>query len=498
MAKMTISELAAFAKKTGYVYPAAEIYGGLSGFYDYGPYGVELKNNLKNSWWTYYVWSHDNVVGLDSSIITNPKVWKASGHEESFNDYLIDCKKCKFRIRADHLIEDTLEISAESFSPKKIDSLVREHKIKCPKCKKSELTNTRTFNTMFKTHVGPLSSESEAAYLRPETAQSIFANFAVIQRAARLRLPFGIAQIGKAFRDEIAPRDFLFRQREFEQLEIEFFINPKKTNQCDLYNLVESDKTKVPVWTEKAQLKDKEETLMTFNDLYEKKIVKNKWHAYWIYHSYHWLTKMGLSPKNLRLRPHLKDELSFYSKATIDIEYKYPFGWKELQGIADRSQYDLKQHMDYSNKDLTYLDVEKNERVTPYVIEPSLGLDRVFLAVLYESYTKQKKKGKERVFLKLNTQIAPIKIAILPIVKNNKDLVEKAQDIYKDLRGLAPIHYTGSGTIGKRYAIMDEVGTPFCVTIDAQTLKDNTVTLRDRDTTEQRRVKIEDILIEVF
>ncbi len=482
----TISDLAAFCKRKGFVFPSAEIYGGFSGFFDYGPLGIELKENIKKDWWKTFVQSRQDVIGIDGSAITNPKVLEASGHVAGFNDLLVDCKKCKFRERADHLIEDLLKIPAEHLSAKQIQKLIEKHKIKCPKCK-GPLSEPKQYNTMFKTYVGPVEQDSSVAYLRPETAQSIFSNFELIQKSSRAQLPFGIAQIGKAFRNEISPRDFLFRMREFEQMELEFFTHPKKINDCPFYNDIQT--SSVNMLSAEMQNKGKNHKAMTIKSAVIKKIIKNRWHAYWLYSQYQWFLNLGINPKNLRIREHKKEELAHYAKACFDLEYKFPFGWKELQGMADRGQFDLSQHGKYSGKEITFFDQAKQEHVVPYVAaEPSQGLDRAFLAFLIDAYTVEK----DRVVLKLNPKLAPIKIAIFPLVNKDK-LPEVAMKIYNLLKDKYPIFYDTSGSIGRRYRRMDESGTPFCLTIDHDTLKDKAVTVRHRDSMKQKRVKIKDL-----
>lgn len=487
---ISISDITSYCKRRGIVFPNSEIYGGLAGFYDYGPVGVEMAINLKNQWWKSVVHEHTNVVGIDGAIITNRKIWEASGHADKFVDLLVKCKKCKQSFRADHLVEDVLKIPTDGLSGDQIDKLIKKNKVLCPNCKGS-LEDVVTFNPMFMTSIGP--EGKERAYLRPETCQLIFSQFKNILETSRLKLPFGIAQIGKAFRNEISPRNFLFRLREFEQMELEFFTHPKQKDDCE--KLSELKNIKIAVLTAKSQEAEKsKEEAMKITDLYKKKIVKTKWHAYWTGFHYKWLTDLGLNPKNLRIREHRADELSHYASATVDIEYKYDFGWKELLGIADRGDFDLKQHSEYSKTDLYYYDEATKEKVLPHVVaEPSIGVDRLFLTFLVDSYHEEKVKGETRIVLKIHPKLAAFKAAVFPLVKKeNMDV--KAKEVYTLLSKQFPVFYDESGSIGRRYRRQDEIGTPFCITVDGQTMKDNSVTIRNRDTLDQERVNIDDLI----
>ena len=461
----TMDKLVALCKNRGIIYAGSEIYGGLANSWDYGPLGVELKNNIKRAWWQKFVQESPHNVGLDAAILMNPQVWVASGHVTTFNDPLIDCKACKMRHRADKLIEGWLQenpregINVEAMSNDELVAFIRENQIPCPGCGKSDFTDIRKFNLMFKTHQGVTEDTSTDVYLRPETAQGIFVNFNNIQRTTRRKIPFGVCQVGKSFRNEITPGNFIFRIREFEQMELEFF--------CELGSDLE-------------------------------------WFEYWRSFCRDWLLTLGMTEGNLRLRDHEKEELSFYSKATTDFEYLFPFGWGELWGIADRTDYDLTQHQKCSGQEMSYYDQEKNEHYIPYVIEPSLGADRVTLAFLVDAYDEevvgQDKDGKDdvRTVLHLHPALAPIKCAVLPL---SKKLAEPATKVYQDLQKYFPCEYDDAGSIGKRYRRQDEVGTPFCVTLDFDTVGDEAkgipadgcVTVRERDSMEQVRMKIEEL-----
>ncbi len=438
-------------KSRGYIYAGSEIYGGLANTWDYGPLGVELKNNIKSAWRKKFIQENKYNVGLDSSILMNPEVWVASGHVGGFSDPLIDCRECKTRHRADKLIEEWMhehncEQIVDGWPDEKMISYMKEHHIGCPNCGKENFTDIRKFNLMFKTYQGVTEDAKAEIYLRPETAQGIFVNFKNILRTTRRKLPVGVAQIGKAFRNEITPGNFIFRTREFEQMEVEFFCKPG-------------------------------------TDL--------EWHAYWKEFCKNFLLSLGIHEENIRLRDHEKEELSHYSNATTDIEFLFPFGWGEVWGIADRTDFDLKQHMNHSKEELTYLDDESRERYIPYCIEPSLGCDRAMLAFLCDSYTQEEVgEGDVRTVLKLHPYLAPYKVAILPL---SKKLNEKAQEVYEMLSKKFMCDYDEAGSIGKRYRREDEIGTPYCITIDFDTEKDNTVTIRDRDTMEQIRVKIDEL-----
>ncbi|ADL42443.1 glycyl-tRNA synthetase [Caldicellulosiruptor obsidiansis OB47] len=422
---VTMDEIVALCKRRGFIFQSSEIYGGLNSCWDYGPLGVEMKNNIKRLWWKANVQLRDDVVGLDSSILMNPKVWEASGHLSNFADPMADCKVCKKRWRTDQLQE-----------------------YKCPECG-GELTEARMFNLMFKTFMGPVEDESAVVYLRPETAQGIFVNFVNVQQTMRKKLPFGIAQIGKSFRNEITPGNFIFRTREFEQMEIEYFVKPG----TDDY-----------------------------------------WHRHWIDQRINWYYKLGIRKENLRIREHGKNELAHYAKACVDIEYLFPMGWSELEGIANRTDFDLTQHQKYSGENLSYFDDETKQRYIPYVIEPSAGVDRSLLAFLIDAYEYQQiDKDDFRVVLHLHPAIAPVKAAVFPLLKK-EELVKKAREIYNELKYKWIVQYDESGSIGKRYRRQDEIGTPFGITVDYQTLEDETVTIRDRDTMEQVRVHIKEII----
>lgn len=460
---LTIEDISIFCKKKGFVYPNSEIYGSFSGFFDYGHLGVELKSNIKNEFWKRFVQQRDDVVGIDGAIITHPKVWKASGHVDSFIDYIYNCDKCKIMVKGDN-----------------------DKGIKCPKCGK-ELKNPKKFNLMFKTNVGPIEDKENISYLRPETAQLIFTNYKLVQDSARKKLPFGIAQIGKAFRNEISPRDFLFRSREFEQFEIEFFVHPKKVNDCPYIKEVEN--MKINILTVEHQQKKKEHIEVTVKQIIEKKIASS-WQAYWLAEFYKFFLDLGIKKENLRLREHLKGELAHYAVTCFDIEYKFPFGWKEIHGNADRQQFDLKQHMEFSKTSLEYYDEECKENIIPYVVsEPSQGIDRAFLAFLIDAYNEDKKRG--NIVLKLDPRLAPVKVGVFSLV--NK-LNEKAGEVFNDLKKEFMCIFDKSGSIGRRYARADEIGIPFCITIDFDTLNDKAVTIRNRDDTKQIRVKISDLV----
>ena len=449
MEKVTMEKLVSVCKQYGYIFQGSEIYGGLSNSWDYGTLGVELKNNLKKAWWKKFVEERENIFGLDSAIIMNPEIWVASGHVGGFSDPLIDCKKCKSRHRADKLIEEFTEgqETGDGWSNEKLEKYIEENDIKCPKCGSNDFTKIRQFNLLFETSIGVTEENKNTVYLRGETAQGIFVNFLNVQRSMRAKLPFGIGQIGKSFRNEITPGNFIFRQREFEQMEMEFFCKPD-------------------------------------TDL--------EWFDYWRNYCMDFLKQIGLKEENLRFRDHKKEELSFYSKATTDIEYNYPQGWGELWGIADRTDYDLSRHMEHSKQDLRYLDPETNEKYIPYVVEPAVGLDRMLLAVLTDAYKEETlEDGSVREVMKIHPAIAPYKVAILPLVKKYHS--EKANEIFETLKKEFMCTYDETGNIGKRYRRQDVAGTPYCITIDEDTLEKGTVTVRDRDTMQQETIKIEEI-----
>ena len=460
---ISIEDLATFCKRKGFVYQSGEIYGGLAGFWDFGPLGVELKNNIKKEWWKSHVSEREDIVGIDGSIITHPKTWEASGHVDSFSDLFVVCKKCK--------------------KPRKIDKN-EITKVKCDFCGGDyDFSAAKEFKLMFETAVG----ESGKVFLRPETAQLIFTNFKSVYDNSRLKLPCGIAQSGKAFRNEIAPRDFLFRSREFEQMEIEYFINPEKSR-CP-YKIPNAE---ILVYSKEAQKKNTEPVKMKISEALEKGIIKKDWHAYWLATEFLWFIGLGADPNNFRIRQHASEELSHYSSDTWDLEYKFPFGWKELEGIADRGNYDLSQHEKFSQKDLKIFDEETKKKILPSVIcEPSLGVERAFLVFLLDSYFYD--KGRENVVLKLHPRLSPIKAAVFPIVKTNEKIVKISGDVYHDLKKDFDVVYDEGGSVGRRYARNDEIGTPFCITIDGESLKNKDVTIRERDTTKQIRVKISDL-----
>ncbi len=485
---ITISEIASYCKKTGMVYPNSEIYGGFSGFFDYGPRGVEIKNAIKSLWWNKFVKKRQDVVGIDGTTITHPKVWVASGHVDSFTDPLLDCKKCKERIRGDHIIEDVLKIPTDGMSLKTINELVKKHKIQCPKCK-GELTEARNYNLMFKTTVGPIDNDESTAYLRPETAQVIFADFNAVTDSSRLKLPFGIAQVGKAYRNEISPRDFLFRSREFEQMELEYFVHPKEVKKCP-YLTKKILSKKILILSEKDQLEKNSAKQITIDDAIKKNIFPNPWLAYFLFETYSWFLNLGIKEKNLRLRQHRKDELAHYAKGCVDIDYNFPFGWKEIHGMADRGTFDLDQHAKHSGKSQELFIEETKEKIVPYVAaEPSQGVDRAFLAFVVDAYEMPKP---DHTILAIDPKLAPIEVAVFPLVKKD-GLKEKAEEIYKTLNEKFTAFFDIAGSVGKRYYRMDEIGTPLCVTIDYTTKEDNTVTIRDRDTGKQVRCGIKNI-----
>ena len=456
----TMEKIVNLCKGRGYVYPSSEIYGGLSNSWDFGPLGAELKNNVKKAWWKKFVQENPYNVGLDSAILMNSQVWVASGHVVNFNDPLIDCKSCKMRHRADKLIEDWLAenpvegVVVEAMTNDDMVDFINEKKIPCPGCGKTDFTGIRKFNLMFKTHIGVTEDNTTEVYLRPETAQGIFVNFNNVQRTTRRKIPFGICQIGKSFRNEITPKNFIFRVREFEQMELEFFCEPD-------------------------------------TDL--------EWFDYWRAYCRKWLNDLGMKDECLRLRDHEKEELSFYSKATTDFEYLFPFGWGELWGIADRTDYDLTQHQTVSGKDMSYYDQENNRRYIPFVVEPSLGVERVTLAFLCDAYDEEvvdAEKNDVRTVLRLHPALAPFKAAVLPL---SKKLAGPATELYHQLQKEFMVDYDDAGSIGKRYRREDEIGTPFCITVDFQTVgddktpADNCVTVRERDSMEQVRIPVDQV-----
>ena len=488
MEKLSIEDMAVFCKRKGFAYPNSEIYGGIAGFWDFGYLGVELKNNIKREWWKFHVNGREDIVGMEGSIITHPRVWVASGHVENFEDVMLTCSKCKERIRADHFVQEKLKINVEGLDSKEINKLVNKNKLKCPKCG-SGFEDIKDFNLMFKTKVGPKEDKTSASYLRPETAQVIFADFKLVVDNARLKVPFGIAQIGKGFRNEISPRDFLFRCREFDMMEIEYFVHPDKSEECPYINDVMN--SELNFYSAEMQQKNKKPQKMKVKDALKKKLI-SEWHAYWLATEQKWFTSLGANADNFHVRQHLKEEKSHYSLDTWDLEYNFPFGWKELQGIANRTDFDLKQHIKFSGKDLSIFDEETKEKIVPHVVaEPSLGVERAFLVFMFDAYNYNKKRG--NVVLNLHPKLAPVKVAVFPLVSNKPQIVKKAREVYDGLKGEFNCLYDSGGSIGRRYARNDEIGTPYCITIDFDSLKKNDCTLRNRNTTKQVRVKIKDL-----
>ena len=432
---------------TGYVFQGSQIYGGLANTWDYGPLGSQLKKNIKDLWWNKFVETSELNVGIDSAILMNPRVWVATGHVQTFNDPQIECKDCHCRYRADDLVKEQYpDVDVDGMTFDDLNNFVKSHEIKCPNCGKSNFTDIKKFNLMFKTHMGVTEDSSSEVYLRPETAQGVFVNFKNVQRTTRKKLPFGIANVGKSFRNEITPGNFTFRTREFEQMELEFFCKPG-------------------------------------TDL--------EWFKYWKDFCINFIEDLGIKKENLHYRDHEPQELAFYSKATTDIEYLFPFGWGEIWGIADRTDYDLKRHMEYSKESLEYFDPDTNTKYVPYCIEPSAGLDRLFLTVVCDAYDEETlENGETRVVMHLNPKIAPVKISVLPL--SNK-LVDEAKKVFKEISKYFPASFDTSGSIGKRYRRNDEIGTPYCVTFDFDSLENHIVTVRDRDTMKQDFVKIDEL-----
>lgn len=441
-----MDKIVSLCRRRGFIYPSSEIYGGLANTWDFGPLGVELKNNIKKAWWKKMVYEKDNIVGLDSNIIINPQVWEASGHVSGFSDPLIECKSCHTRFRADDLLEG-----------KYGEVTTKDGHSQCPLCG-GELTESKKFNLMFKTFLGPVEDAAHLVYLRPETAQGIFINFKQVLTSSRQKIPFGIAQIGKSFRNEITPGNFIFRTREFEQMELEYFVKPSESE---------------------------------------------KWHHFWQEERLNWYLDLGIKKQNLRFRPHQKEELAHYALSCVDVEYLFSFKsgeqWGELEGIANRGDYDLKTHSQHSGKDLSYFDEETNQNYLPFVIEPSAGVERSFLAFLMDAYDEDEQDGEVRTVLRLSPALAPVKVAVLPLVKNKPALVALAQQVLLDLKTKSQflVVYDEVGSIGRRYRRQDEIGTPWCVTIDHQSLEDETVTVRDRDSLKQERVKIKDLYFKI-
>lgn len=447
-----MEKILSLAKNRGFVFQGSEIYGGLANTWDYGPLGIELKNNIKRVWWKKFIQESPYNVGLDAAIFMNPRTWEASGHVGNFSDPMMDCKECKSRLRADKLIEEYYfkekneDVVVDGLPFEELENIIERENIKCPECGKHDFTNIRQFNLMFKTNQGVVENSTSQIYLRPETAQGIFVNFKNVQRSMRKKLPFGIGQIGKSFRNEITPGNFIFRTREFEQMELEFFCVPG----------TELD-----------------------------------WHAKWKDICENWLLDLGMTKENIRLRDHDPEELSHYSNATTDIEFKFPFGWGELWGVASRTDYDLKQHMEHSGQDMTYQDLLTNEKYIPYCIEPSVGVDRVLLAFLCDAYNEEEVgENDTRTVLKFHPALAPYKAAILPL---SKKLSDKASEVYSQLSANFMVDFDETGSIGKRYRRQDEIGTPFCITYDFESENDGMVTVRERDTMEQTRIAISEL-----
>ena len=447
MGKYSFEEIVTHLKTSGFVYQGSEIYGGLSNSWDFGILGAALKKNIKDLWWKEFVEKSKYNVGIDSAILMNSKTWEASGHLKGFSDSMVDCKECKSRFRADNLIEESTGLSAEGKTPEEMDQMIEENNVVCPKCGKHNFTNARPFNLMFKTFIGTVEDSKSVVYLRPETAQGIFVNFNNVLRTSRKKLPFGIGQIGKSFRNEITPGNFIFRVREFEQMELEFFCKPGEDME---------------------------------------------WYRYWVDTCVNFVYRLGIRKENIRVREHEQEELSFYSKGTSDIEYAYPFtDWGELWGIADRTDYDLSCHSKVSGKDLSYLDPETNERYIPYCVEPSVGVERLFLALCCDAYDKERLgDNDERIVMHFKPALAPVKVAVLPL---SKKLSDKAYAVFEDLNNEFRCEYDEAGSIGKRYRRNDAIGTPFCVTYDFDSENDESVTVRHRDSMEQERVKIADL-----
>ena len=446
---VSMEEIVAFCKSRGFVYQSSEIYGGIRSSYDYGPLGVEMKRNIKDEWWRSMVHTRSDVVGLDAAIIMHPKVWEASGHTATFNDMLVESRTSGRRFRADHLIEAATGRDVEGLSAEEVSEIIQtDERIKDPVDGGRDFAPVRPFNLMFETYTGPVKSPENLAYLRPETAQGIFANFKNVLQTSRVKVPFGIAQIGKSFRNEITPGNFIFRTREFEQMEMEFFVEPG---------------------------------------------TDAEWYEYWLQERWNWYLNLGLTESNLRYFEHPPEKRSHYSKRTVDIEYNFPFaGWSELEGVANRTDYDLKQHAAYSGENLSYFDQSTNESYVPYVIEPAVGTDRMMLAFLVDAYTEEEVNGERRTVLKLHPRLAPTKAAVFPLSKK-QPVSTIARELYDDLKGDYRIFYDDSGSIGRRYRRQDEAGTPYCVTVDFDTIDDRQVTIRDRDTMEQERIPLEEV-----
>jgi glycyl-tRNA synthetase len=450
-----MEKIVALCKRRGFIFPGSEIYGGLANTYDYGPMGVELLRNIKNVWWEHWVWHREDIYGLDSSILMSPKVWEASGHTVSFADVLVDCKYCHYRTRADHLIEDFMsekgeETKVDGYTPEQLDQLIQEHQIPCPNCKKFAWTPTRKFNQLFETKIGILEDAKSLVYLRGEIAQGMFVNFKNVLDSLSPKLPFGLAQSGAAFRNEITLGKLIYRMLQFNLAEFEYFFDPEKQD---------------------------------WNELFE----------YWKNEMWNWTVNiMGLGEEKLRWRTHTDEERAHYSKRTEDIENEYPWGFKEVYGLAYRTDFDLKNHTEKSGTDLSYR-ADDGKKFIPHVIEPTFGIDRTLLTVLMDGYREEEREGKTRIYLKIKPQLAPYKAAVFPLLANKPELIEKAKGIYEDLRQEMMVTWDDRGNIGKRYAAQDEIGTPFCITVDFDSLNDKAVTVRDRDTATQERIKISEL-----
>lgn len=443
----SMEKIVALAKRRGFIYPGSELYGGLANTYDYGPMGAELLRNIRNLWWKNFVHGRTDIVGIDASLISHQEVWKASGHTSGFSDAMVDCRNCKLRMRADHLIEDSLNKKVEGLTVEQLTKIITENQIKCPNCGKSAWTEVRKFNLLFPVHIGIVERDQSLAYLRGETAQGMFINFKNVLDSTRVRLPFGIAQLGKSFRNEITPGNSVFRTLEFEQGEIEYFFDPESSNWETLF-----EDWKTAMWsfvTETLRVKE----------------------------------------ENLQWRMHTDEERSFYSKRTEDLEYKFPFGFKELWGLAYRTDYDLMAHQNASKKELSITDPQTGKKLVPHVIEPAVGINRLFLMVLCDAYVEEEK----RTVLKLSPDLAPYTVAVFPLLANKEELVAKARDVFDLLRKHMVVAWDDRGNIGKRYMAQDEIGTPYCITVDFQTLQDDTVTIRDRDSMQQERVLVADL-----
>ena len=442
-----MDKIAALSKRRGFVFPGSDIYGGLANTWDYGPLGVELKRNVKELWWRTFVHGRRDIVGIDAGILMHPRVWEASGHVAGFNDPLVDCRTCKSRFRADHLIEERLHQHVEGKSPAEMSRIIAEAGLKCPVCGNATLTDARQFNMMFSTVIGPVEETGTGVYLRPETAQAMFVQFDNIATSMRRKLPFGIAQIGRAYRNEITPGNFIFRDRELDMMEMEYFVHPSE---------------------------------------------EDEWFAYWVDARHRWWTDvLGIDRSRLRLRPHDPDELSHYSKQTTDIEYEFPIGWSELEGVAARTDFDLKAHATASGRKLEIFDEAAGEHIVPYVIEPAMGVDRAVLTVLVDGYEEEQLAKEKRVVLRIRPELAPVKAAVLPLLRNRPELVERARALTGDLKRVVPAMYDDTASICKLYRRQDEIGTPFCVTVDVESLDDGAATIRERDTMTQERVSLD-------